>query len=119
MNLNVLKTYAENFPGIRLGLSDHQNGIDAGPIAYMLGARVFEKHFTLNRTNKGTDNVFSLEPQGLKNFVRNILRIEKIMSCFRDLARFSIPIDSPSLTSSDGFLFFKSPRFIALLLSLS
>ena len=79
MNLNVLKTYAENFPGIRLGLSDHQNGIDAGPIAYMLGARVFEKHFTLNRSNKGTDNIFSLEPQGLKKFVRNISRIETML----------------------------------------
>ena len=79
MNLNVLKTYAENFPGIRLGLSDHQNGIDAGPIAYMLGARVFEKHFTLDRSNKGTDNIFSLEPQGLKKFTRNILRIEKLL----------------------------------------
>ena len=79
MNLNVHKTYVENFPGIRLGLSDHQNGIDAAPIAYMLGARVFEKHFTLNRTNKGTDNIFSLEPQGLKKLVRNILRIEKML----------------------------------------
>ena len=32
--------------------------------AYMLGARVIEKHFTLNRAMKGTDHVFSLEPQG-------------------------------------------------------
>ena len=76
MNLRVITTYAKNFPGIRLGLSDHENGIDAGPIAYMLGARVFEKHFTLNRANKGTDNAFSLEPTGLAKFVRNLKRIE-------------------------------------------
>ena len=44
MNLKVIETYSKHFPGIRLGLSDHENGIDAGPIAYMLGARVFEKH---------------------------------------------------------------------------
>ena len=67
MNLKVIETYSKHFPGIRLGLSDHENGIDAGPIAYMLGARVFEKHFTLNRANKGTDNAFSLEPQEMKN----------------------------------------------------
>ena len=33
----------------------------------MLGARVFEKHFTLNRANKGTDNAFSLEPADYQN----------------------------------------------------
>ena len=79
MNLRVLTTYVKNFPGLRLGLSDHENGIDAGPIAYMLGARVFEKHFTLDRSNKGTDNAFSLEPVGLNKFVRNLLRIEKLL----------------------------------------
>ncbi len=79
MNLRVITTYAKNFPGIRLGLSDHENGIDAGPIAYMLGARVFEKHFTLNRANKGTDNAFSLEPTGLAKFVRNLKRIELML----------------------------------------
>ena len=45
----------------------------------MLGARVFEKHFTLNRGDKGTDNSFSLEPQGLEKLVRNIRRIPKMM----------------------------------------
>ena len=38
----------------------------------MLGARAFEKHFTLNRGQKGTDHSFSLEPVGLQKFVRNI-----------------------------------------------
>ena len=79
MNLSVLNTYAEEFPIIKLGLSDHENGIDAGPIAYMLGARVFEKHFTLDRAKKGTDHSFSLEPQGLTKFVRNIHRIDKML----------------------------------------
>ena len=45
----------------------------------MLEQEVFEKHFTLNRSNKGTDNAFSLEPQGLAKFVRNIKRIEKML----------------------------------------
>ena len=79
MNLSVLNSYAKEFPKIKLGLSDHENGIDAGPIAYMLGARVFEKHFTLDRAKKGTDHSFSLEPQGLTKFVRNIHRIDKML----------------------------------------
>ena len=53
MNLNVINTYKKEFSNYTIGLSDHENGIDALTIAYMLGARVFEKHFTLNRANKG------------------------------------------------------------------
>ena len=83
MNLSVLNTYSKEFPNITLGLSDHENGIDAGPIAYMLGARVFEKHFTLDRAKKGTDHSFSLEPQGLTKFVRNIHRIKKMLGSSR------------------------------------
>ena len=79
MNLAVIKKYKEMFKGLRVGLSDHENGIDAGVIAYMLGARVFEKHFTLNRANKGTDQSFSLEPQGLSKFVRNLHRVDKMI----------------------------------------
>ena len=79
MNLSVLSTYKKEFPDIRIGLSDHENGIDAGPIAYMLGATIFEKHFTIDRSKKGTDHSFSLEPQGLTKFVRNIHRIQKML----------------------------------------
>jgi len=79
MNLAVIQTYKNEFKEYRIGLSDHENGIDAAPIAYMLGARTFEKHFTLNRANKGTDHAFSLEPQGLSKLVRNLHRIDKMI----------------------------------------
>ena len=79
MNLNVIKTYKKEFPNFTVGLSDHENGIDAATVAYMLGARVFEKHFTLNRANKGTDNAFSLEPSGLEKLIRNLKRIPTIL----------------------------------------
>lgn len=75
MNLNCIKTLIKTFPDNVIGLSDHENGIDAASIAYMLGARIFEKHFTLNRSWKGTDQSFSLEPAGLKKLVRNLNRI--------------------------------------------
>ena len=71
MNLSIISKL-KKYKNITIGLSDHENGIDAGVVAYMLGARVFEKHFTLNRANKGTDHSFSLEPQGLEKFIRNL-----------------------------------------------
>ena len=47
--------------------------------AYMLGARIFEKHFTLNHTLKGTDHAFSLEPAGLRKMVRDLHRCQAAM----------------------------------------
>jgi N-acetylneuraminate synthase/sialic acid synthase len=43
-------------------------------VAYVLGARIVEKHFTLNRAERGTDHSFSLEPQGLRKMVRDLQR---------------------------------------------
>ena len=82
MNLNVINTYKKEFSNFTIGLSDHENGIDAATIAYMLGARVFEKHFTLNRANKGTDHSFSLEPAGLEKVIRNLKRIPNMLGSF-------------------------------------
>ena len=79
MNLNVIKIYLKKFPKNVIGLSDHENGIDAAPVAYMLGARIFEKHFTLDRSAKGTDHAFSLEPRGLTNVIRNLKRIHLML----------------------------------------
>ena len=42
--------------------------------AYVLGGRIIEKHFTLNRALKGTDHAFSLEPDGLRKLVRDLRR---------------------------------------------
>jgi len=74
MNLSVIQTYAEAFPDAVIGLSDHDNGIAMALVAYVLGARVIEKHFTLNRAWKGTDHAFSLEPEGMRKLVRDIRR---------------------------------------------
>jgi N-acetylneuraminate synthase/sialic acid synthase len=75
MNLNVIKTYRSIFKDFVIGVSDHEAGIQASQLSYMLGARVFEKHFTLNRANKGTDHAFSLEPEGIRKMVRNLYRV--------------------------------------------
>jgi N-acetylneuraminate synthase/sialic acid synthase len=74
LNLRVVETFREEFPDIQIGLSSHDNGIAMPIAAYTLGARIVEKHFTLNRTWKGTDHAFSLEPVGLRKMVRDLNR---------------------------------------------
>ena len=75
LNLQVITTLRERYPDLVIGLSDHQNGISMALVAYMLGARVIEKHFTLNHAWKGTDHAFSLMPEGLRKLVRDLRRV--------------------------------------------
>jgi sialic acid synthase len=75
LDLRVITTYRECFPSAVVGLSSHDNGIAMAVAAYVLGARVIEKHFTLNRALKGTDHRFSLEPVGMRKMVRDLRRI--------------------------------------------
>ena len=79
LDLRVIATYRERFPGAIIGFSSHDNGIAMPVAAYMLGARIVEKHFTLNRASKGTDHAFSLEPVGLRKMVRDLDRIFSAM----------------------------------------
>jgi N-acetylneuraminate synthase/sialic acid synthase len=74
LGLNNIERLITKYPNITIGLSDHYNGILSGPLGYVKGARVFEKHVTLNRTLKGTDHNFALEPEGFRKFVRDIRR---------------------------------------------
>jgi N-acetylneuraminate synthase/sialic acid synthase len=74
LNLRTIETFRKAFPDIIVGFSSHDSGISMPLVAYMLGARIFEKHFTLNRAAKGSDHAFSLEPAGLKRVVRDLQR---------------------------------------------
>ncbi len=75
LELGVITTYRERYPELVVGLSDHQDGIAMAPVAYMLGARVIEKHFTSSHTAKGTDHAFSLMPEGMRKLVRDLRRV--------------------------------------------
>ena len=75
LNLQVIATLRERYPELVVGLSDHQDGIAMSLVAYMLGARVIEKHFTLSHTLKGTDHAFSLMPEGMRKLVRDLERV--------------------------------------------
>lgn len=67
-NLRTIPHLQAAFDGI-VGLSDHTLGIGVSVAAVALGAKVIEKHFTINRSEGGIDSSFSLEPQQLKDLV--------------------------------------------------
>jgi N-acetylneuraminate synthase/sialic acid synthase len=75
LDLRVIQCYRNLFPSSVVGFSSHDNGIAMAVGAFVLGARMIEKHFTLNRASKGTDHAFSLEPQGLRKLVRDLQRL--------------------------------------------
>ncbi len=57
---------------LSIGFSGHHKGIAVDLVAYTLGAKWFERHFTLDRTQKGTDHSASLEPDGLRRLKRDL-----------------------------------------------
>ncbi|OGT01771.1 MAG: N-acylneuraminate-9-phosphate synthase [Gallionellales bacterium RIFCSPLOWO2_02_58_13] len=79
LGLDSIDALIKEFPQCTIGSSDHFNGTLSGPVAYLKGARVFEKHVTLNRAWKGTDHSFALEPEGFRKFVRDIKRVRHMM----------------------------------------
>ena len=81
MNVNLLKlkTLSKSFPNIPLGYSDHTQGILASSLAVALGAKVFEKHFTLDKNLPGPDHWFSENPDGLKKWVESIHNSYKML----------------------------------------
>lgn len=74
LNIRVIETFRREFPEAVIGFSSHDSGIAMALVGYMCGARALEKHFTLNRAWKGTDQAFSLEPNGLRRLVRDLQR---------------------------------------------
>lgn len=79
VNLLAMRTI-ETTCGVQIGYSDHTLGIEVPIAAVALGARVIEKHFTLDRTLPGPDHKASLEPDELKAMVEGIRNIELAMS---------------------------------------
>jgi N-acetylneuraminate synthase/sialic acid synthase len=75
MNLACIEQMRDRYDVPIIGLSDHYNGICMAEAAYVMGARIIEKHFTLNHSWKGTDHALSLEPQGLTSLVQNLKRL--------------------------------------------
>jgi len=79
LHLNVLTTYAQRWPGIVLGLSDHTNGSTAVLGAVALGARVIERHFTDDNLRDGPDHKFALEPAAWRTMVDDTRLLERAL----------------------------------------
>lgn len=78
VNLNVLETFKKNFK-TDVGYSDHTLGIEASLAAVAYGAKIIEKHFTLDKNLNGPDHKASLDPKNFKIMVECIRNIEKAM----------------------------------------
>jgi N-acetylneuraminate synthase/N,N'-diacetyllegionaminate synthase len=78
INLNAIQTLSKAFQ-LPIGFSDHTLGIHIAVAAVAMGACVIEKHFTLDRTMKGPDHPFAIEPDELTQLVKNIRDVEKAM----------------------------------------
>lgn len=79
VNLNSISYLKEHYGKFTIGYSDHTIGISAAIAAVAMGAEVIEKHITINREIKGTDQKGSLGPDGVKRMVRDIRLLEKSM----------------------------------------
>jgi len=78
VNLRAMQALAEKFEAI-IGFSDHTEGIGASPYAVAMGAKVIEKHFTLDKSMEGPDHQASLSPDELGAWVRAIRAVEEML----------------------------------------
>ena len=79
VNLKAMLTIKEKL-GVSIGYSDHTLGLEVPIAAVALGAKIIEKHFTIDRSLKGPDHKASLEPNELKEMVIAIRNIEMAIS---------------------------------------
>jgi len=79
VNLRKLRTLAQAFPMVVTGFSDHTQGPLASSLALAMGARLFEKHFTLDHDLPGPDHWFSEDPAGAAEWIASIRKTETMM----------------------------------------
>ncbi|XP_074137936.1 N-acetylneuraminate-9-phosphate synthase [Sminthopsis crassicaudata] len=79
VNLRVITEYQKAFPDIPIGYSGHETGIMVSVAAVALGAKVLERHVTLDKTWKGSDHQASLEPNELVELVKAVRLVEKAL----------------------------------------
>ena len=77
LNLNMIKTLSNEFPNHIIGYSGHETGLSTTSVAVAFGAKIVERHITLDRAMWGTDQSASLAPSGLRSLVGHIRTIEK------------------------------------------
>ena len=81
-NLRVIETLKKDFPDLRIGFSDHVAPDDTMmtlATAYLLGAEIIEKHFTLDKTLPGNDHYHAGDPDDFKKAIANFKWINRIL----------------------------------------
>ncbi|MDN3497220.1 N-acetylneuraminate synthase family protein [Planococcus sp. APC 4015] len=78
-NLRMIPALRDRYPGVAVGYSGHERGLQVSLAAVALGAVAVERHITLDRTMWGSDHAASLEPTGLSHLVRDIRIIEEAL----------------------------------------
>jgi len=76
VNLNTIRYLLKHYPQYTIGFSDHTIGIAAPVAAVAMGAQIVEKHITIDRRMKGTDQAGSLGPDGMNRMIRDIRLME-------------------------------------------
>ncbi|XP_028661626.1 sialic acid synthase-like [Erpetoichthys calabaricus] len=79
VNLRIILEFQKEFPDIPIGYSGHETGIFITVAAVAMGAKVVERHVTLDKSWKGSDHKASLEPKELAELVQAIRTVEKAM----------------------------------------
>lgn len=75
--LNYISRYQKLFSNIPIGYSGHEIGIECSLLAILMGARILERHFTLDKNQKGSDHCVSLNPKELHMLVKKVRLIER------------------------------------------
>uniref|UniRef100_A0A8C9R084 N-acetylneuraminate-9-phosphate synthase n=1 Tax=Scleropages formosus TaxID=113540 RepID=A0A8C9R084_SCLFO len=102
VNLRVITEYQKEFPDIPIGYSGHESGIFISVAAVALGAKVLERHVTLDKSWKGTDHNASLEPAELAELVRAVRTVERAFgSGLKQMLPSKVAIASGTVLSLD------------------
>lgn len=78
-NLEYIQLLKKENPMLVVGYSGHELGIDVSTAAVCLGARIIERHFTLNKKFKGTDHQCSLEPKEMADMIGNFRKLKSFL----------------------------------------
>ena len=81
LNLKRIETLRHQFPRCTIGYSGHEVGLWMTLCAVAMGAKIVERHITLDRSMVGSDHSSSVEPQGLIRLVKEIRNFEKALGC--------------------------------------
>lgn len=79
VNLKVIDTFKNKYPGVVIGYSDHTIGVQCCIAARVLGALILERHFTIDKNAEGPDHMLSSDPEEMKYLVDSIRTIESAM----------------------------------------